>query len=372
MRIVLLYLGRKGAGPVYSLEFAKALLEQEVELYVIISSFAANLCDWEELENSYASTGLLTINRVQTFRSKVQFVKKTINPFVFLKMRKKVINFHPDIVLSTMIHPWHNIIFRLLKKKVVRIKIIHDTKPHIGENSIFYKLLNYCDIHTADKWVTLTKKAKNDLLSLGLPNDGICVIPHAHFGYYSKSLLFTEANSNLNYRIAFFGRICKYKGVDLLIKSFYDVIEVLPNLKLRIAGHGEFTEDMMNMIRKNNNIELINRWIEDDEIAGLLKDVDIVVLPYIEASQSGVIPLAFSLKKPVIATNVGGLPEQVPIECGLIIPSNDIDVLSSSIIDLYKHPLLIKQMGEAGYKYARKSLNWTLSAKSLLAFIKSK
>lgn len=271
-----------------------------------------------------------------------------------------------------MVHPWHNIIFRLLQNVIVRVKIIHDVRPHIGEDSLFHKILNYYDIHTADKWVTLTNKAKNDLVSLNLPSVDICVIPHAHFGHYGKFLSCDSIDRGLNYRIAFFGRICEYKGVDLLIKSFVNMMKAFPDLKLRIAGCGDLVEEMMDIIRNNNNIELINRWIEDDEIAALLEGVDMVVLPYKEASQSGVIPLAFSLKKPVVATNVGGLSEQVPKECGLIIPPNDIDALSSSIIDLYKQPQRIKQMGEAAYDYASSVLNWSSSAKCLLSFIEEK
>ena len=83
----------------------------------------------------------------------------------------------------------------------------------------------------------------------------------------------------------------------------------------------------------------------DEEVAKLLSSVDLIILPYIEASQSGVIPLAFALGKPVVVTNVGGLKEQVPDGCGLIIPPNNPKALSDAICELYNNPSKILDMG---------------------------
>ena len=115
-------------------------------------------------------------------------------------------------------------------------------------------------------------------------------------------------------------------------------------------------------------MDLHIRWIEDDEVASLLVDVDILVVPYIEATQSGVIPLAYALSKPVIATCVGGIPEQVPSDCGVLVSPNDIKALEDAIMGFYSNPLKIKEMGNNALKYATEELSWSKSAQLLLDF----
>ena len=362
MRIVLMYLGRKGAGPIYSLEFTRALLEQGNEVMGIISQNSANGNDWDLLEDEYGKNGQLQLMKVKTFKSTFQFLLRTLNIFIFYHIIVSVKRFHPDVALATMIHPWHEIIFSLLKNKVLRFKVIHDVTPHAGENSIFKRILSKLDILISDKWIVLTQNSKDKLQKKGVPVDKIFVIPHAHFGFYNKYNSFTGKH-NISNRIGFFGRICKYKGIENLLQSYCEVVKKLPQLKLLIAGSGKFDYETI------AGVELYNRWINDDEVVSLLSGVDVVVLPYIEASQSGVIPLAFSLGKPVIVTNVGGLSEQVPSDCGILVPSNDVNALSESILYLYAHPDEIKKMGECAYKYAYDNLDWKRSAAIFISLI---
>ena len=365
MRIVIMYLGRKGAGPIYSLEFARALLEQGVEVLALISENSANIKDWEELERHYGE-GQLSLNRIETFQNISQFLFKTLNPFIFIRIIKAILNFSPIAILATMVHPWHNIILSLLGNKILRIKVIHDVNPHIGERTIFHKLLNEWDIYTSDKWVVLTHDSMRKLQKKGISSKEIKVIPHAHFGFYNKYNSPISSNNQIYHRIGFFGRICKYKGIEILFQSYLQVQRQMPQLKLLVAGSGKIDCILP------KDIELYNRWIDDDEVVNLLTRVDIVVLPYIDASQSGVIPLAFSLGKPVIATAVGGLSEQVPPNCGILVPPNNVDILSESIIDLYKRPDEILKMGVSAYEYAYSYLDWKNSAESLIAMIKEK
>lgn len=362
MRIVVIYLGRKGAGPVYSLEFTRALLEQRAEVLCLISTYSENLKDWKSLEDTYKNSGRFDLIKVSTYQSKWQFLFSSLNLWKFLQLRQKILAFHPDVLLSTMVHPWHNIYYSLLKNKCKRVKIIHDVTPHLGENNIFYKFLNYWDIHASDNWVTLTHVAKEKLISKGISADKIVVIPHAHFGSYNKCNLKT-CDDKINYRIGFFGRIYKYKGIDFLAQAYQEVYPKIPQLRLLIAGSGNLKDCDFTQ----GKVELYNRWITDDEVVRLLSKVDVVVLPYIEASQSGVVPLSFSLGKPVIVTNVGGLSEQVPSECGLVVPPNSVKAIEDAILSLYGNPQIIKQMGKSAYKYAHEQLTWKNSASLFLS-----
>ena len=88
------------------------------------------------------------------------------------------------------------------------------------------------------------------------------------------------------------------------------VHKVLPSLKLVVAGKGEYYFDK-SAYDKLDYIQFVNRFIPDIELANLIANSIFVVVPYTEATQSGVIMSAYAFAKPVIATNVGGLPEMV-------------------------------------------------------------
>lgn len=364
MKITLLYLGRKGAGPVYSIELAKALLEKGCNLLVIVSSYADNIEDWRNFQKEYD----FELKEVKTYRNKKDFVLNSMNLVRYYKICNDINAFNPDFIVSTMVHPWHNIIFSFLKKSIKRIKIIHDVIPHMGEDSLAYKLLNYVDIHIADYWITLTNISKKELVKKGIEESRIAIIPHANFSCYGSDLNIDADSDELHYKIAFFGRINKYKGVDILLNAFTNVKLRFPKLKLLIAGNGDCSSYQSYFDRYVNDLDLHIRWIEDDEVASLLINTDLLVIPYIEATQSGVIPLAYALGKPVIATRVGGIPEQVPLECGVIVSPNDSKTIEDAIVDFYSNPSKIKEMGQNALRYATEELSWSKSAQLLLDF----
>ena len=187
MRIVLMYLGKKGAGPVYSLEFTRALLEQGVEVLAFISSASANRKDWKSLEDAYRKSKLFQLEEIDTFHSFFQLIWRTLYISLFLRIAKQIRSYHPDLILATMIHPWHEIVFSILKDKIRRVKVIHDVTPHVGENTFLKRWLNKWDIAASDEWIVLTEISKKILCGKGIPVDKVLVIPHAHFGFYNHN-----------------------------------------------------------------------------------------------------------------------------------------------------------------------------------------
>jgi len=132
--------------------------------------------------------------------------------------------------------------------------------------------------------------------------------------------------------VLFFGRIEAYKGIELLYKCFQQN-KALRNKKLVIAGKGSiyFERDASN----EANIIFINRRIADDEIKWLFQRAAVLVLPYTTATQSGVSSYAYFFKKPVIASNIGGLRDTIiDGKTGLLFRQNDIDDLAEKIIRL--------------------------------------
>ena len=107
-------------------------------------------------------------------------------------------------------------------------------------------------------------------------------------------------------RLLCFGRLLPYKGLDLLA----DALGQVSGIDVRIAGCGPESEALA-ALRATAGVTVENRWVAEDEIGGLLTWCDAVVLPYREASQSGVAAAAVAAGRSVIATAVGGLREQL-------------------------------------------------------------
>lgn len=357
MKIVLLHLGRKGAGPVFSIEMAKALTLEGHQVVSLISSFAENKGQWEK-------SGLKVIY-INTYNTKVQFLLSLFCFKRFYKIIRTIYSEKPDAIYSPMGHTWDIFLMPLLQKHT-RIKTIHDVELHEGENSFLQKMFSNFNFRSAEGFVVLSSKYVATLESKKIAYRDIVVIPHAGFDYYF------DDNHKCEYKkvILFFGRIVRYKGLEVLLKAMKLVLENDSSVKLRIVGNGDITEYKDLITELGDSVELHNRWINDEEVAGFLSDVQIVVLPYIHASQSGVIPLAYSFSKPVISTNVGCLSEQIiDGKTGFIIAPNDYKILAEKILYMFEHVDETIQMGINANEYAKKELTWKASAEKLISFI---
>ena len=108
--------------------------------------------------------------------------------------------------------------------------------------------------------------------------------------------------------ILFFGRIRKYKGVDVLLKAYSRIKMEKPQLV--IAGKGDFGFDI-SPFQNDPQIVFLNDYIENEVLIGLIKHCQYVVVPYRDATHSAVIATSYAMNKPVIASDVDGLKEVV-------------------------------------------------------------
>lgn len=132
--------------------------------------------------------------------------------------------------------------------------------------------------------------------------------------------------------ILFFGRIEAYKGVELLCDAFLSCPELKDNFYLVIAGKGSFFIDSNK--RKTNVIEM-NRYIKDSEIAYIYRNAAAVVYPYISATQSGVLTLAFFFGTPVLASDVPFFKESIDCEAvGQLFRNGDVEDLKDKLMQL--------------------------------------
>ena len=165
----------------------------------------------------------------------------------------------------------------------------------------------------------------------------------------------------------FKARLAKGETLDDLLVEAFSLLKT-PGIRLLIAGSGRINPPLETLIRSNDRIELINRYIQDEEFQPILERTDFLVLPYRRASQSGVIPMCFAAGKTVVVTDVGALAEQVPQETGILVRPSPADI-AQAIDYLYATPGLISQYGKAAHDYAVTHLSWEHSANLLLSHL---
>lgn len=359
-KIAIIHFGKKGAGPVYSFEMAKALYRQghEVFFYTSKDSDIVNNLNGERFK----------IRLHSTYNTKIEYLKSIICQKEINKVAHSIKDDNPDVIYLTMNDLWAPFLFPKLKG-FLRVKTIHDVGIHEGNNSIFNKWWNSTNFRDAEKFVILSKIFVTELEKKGISKSNIVVIPHAGFTFYADQY-HTNNSNTVKKIILFFGRIDKYKGLEILLDAMPMIIEKHPDVLLRIAGNGDLQDLIFKIEKLHDNIELINRWIKDCEIADIMRDCLLLILPYTHATQSGVIPLAYAFQKPVIATNVGGLGEQIVegVTGHIIMPQN------AKIISEYVNRMLFnldktEKMGKNAYQYMIDNLTWESSARKFIQFV---
>ena len=158
------------------------------------------------------------------------------------------------------------------------------------------------------------------------------------------------------FTVLLFGRIFAYKGLEQLIRAEATLVHRVPNLRIVIAGRGDDPWTFRHLMGDPDRYEIRNRFIEDKEVAQLFLDADLVVLPYAEASQSGVLNLAAAFGKPVVATDVGELGSTVQAHgVGLVVKPHDPQCLGDGIALLAGRPDLVAEFGENARTWAEGS-----------------
>lgn len=264
-----------------------------------------------------------------------------------LKLVRRLRKFRPDVIHFQNGHLYFNLALPWLKKFPVVITI-HDARQHLGDNESGHTpqwIMDY-GFRQADQVIVHGRSLIETVVQeLGFEGCQVHLIPHVAIGETQSPVAITDDRQS----ILFFGRIWEYKGLEYLIRAAPQVVAEFPQAKFIIAGRGEDMQRYRRLMHDENCFEVHNGWISDDQRSGLFAAASLVVLPYIEASQSGVIPIAYAYEKPVVVTNIGGLPDMVDhAQTGWLVPPRDVDTLAAGIIELLRDRDRRMQMGRAG------------------------
>lgn len=262
--------------------------------------------------------------------------KRSIHPktwSVSHQVMKHIGNLEPDIVhlddISMRLAP---MLFELNNVPVVLN--IHDPRAHSGEQNWRKELARWLTFRRVEHFILHSDFSRKQFLQRYAVPEGIATMIPLGILDIHREWLTSQIPEEPN-TVLFFGRISPYKGVQVFVKAAELVSASLPNCRFTIAGRpidGYSLPDLPQLSR-GNAFETYREYLTNAQIANLLSRTSIVVCPYLDASQSAVILTAYAFNKPVIATNVGGLPEYVwEGKTGAIIPPNDPKALAEAII----------------------------------------
>ncbi|MCB9034186.1 MAG: glycosyltransferase [Chitinophagales bacterium] len=270
-----------------------------------------------------------------------------INPLNWIKVAKQISQEKYDIVLVAFsipfLAPALASIARLEKRKNINTKIIgiiHNLFPH--EKRIGDKLLTNYFMHSLDYSIALSNKVEKDIKNT-YPALKVNLLQHPIYDIFGEAVdrnmgLQQLGLNNVPY-LLFFGLIRAYKGLDLLLEAMQKVIAYDASIHLIVAG--EFydnIEEYKSIIEKNNlekNIIIYNEFIPEEKVKLYFSVADAVVQPYKKATQSGITQICYHFNTPMIATNVGGLPETIPNNVVGLICEPNTDDLATTIIQFY-------------------------------------
>ena len=249
----------------------------------------------------------------------------SVNPFSWIRTGCYLRRRRPDLIVSPFwlpfMAPAFGTILRIARRKGTRrVAVLHNLIPH--EHRIGDRQFASYFIRSNDAFVTLSRSVLDDIDQFDPQRKRPRTYsPHPIYDHYGATLTPVEARRAIGLReesryVLFFGFIREYKGLDLLLRAMAD--ERLERMDVRLLVAGEFYGDpkpyheLIGRLDIGNRVALHTEFIPDHEVNRYFCAADIVAQPYKSATQSGVSQIAYHFEKPMLVTNVGGLPEIVP------------------------------------------------------------
>jgi len=355
MRIGLVYLGRRGPGGPITLLLAKHL-SRHGEIFCAVSENSDHVQEWKKSP--------FPVIIVPTFRTKTAAFLSYFTSVRITDLARRIRERTPDVIIYPMVHPWTPRLQRGLRD-IPDVVVVHDPLPHPG---LLHRMSGLWEIRAArraSRCVVLGQMFVEVLTKQGIAKDRIDVIPHGVFVQYAgfkNPAIKPEATNT----ILFFGRITEYKGIDVLLKAFQRLVRERSDVRLQIVGDGNL-RPYEALLKSTTNVTVVNRWIDESEVAKYLLNASMLALPYTSASQSGVIAAAAALATPVIATRVGAIPEQiVDKKTGVLIDPGSVDQLFDAMKLLLDEPRFASELGRNLAQRTNETANWDLIAASFI------
>ncbi len=302
-----------------------------------------------------------------TFKIKnTVFGVHTANPFNWISTARQIRLWNPDLVIIQWWHPYFAPCYWTICKCLRKCKILflcHNVFPH--ERFPLDRFLTRRVLACGSFFIVQSTQDEMDLKSI--KKDAIYKkTVHPTYNVFKfQNMTMEEGRSLLGLAkeervLLFFGFVREYKGLKHLLRALPLVAEQMEHIKLLVVG--DFADDKvqyLNLIKElgiTSYVELYDGYTPDREVEKFFAAADLVVLPYESATQSGIVQIAYGFEKPVIATNVGGLPDVVlNNRTGYIVEAQNSRQLAERIISFFnenKAELFREGIRQEAYKYS--------------------
>jgi glycosyltransferase involved in cell wall biosynthesis len=281
---------------------------------------------------------------VDTYSGLVGFLVRTLTaPFAVASLVRRIKELSPDFGVCAQPGPLDLLMAAALRRlKIPFVVLVHDADAHPGDGFPLQMWLQRVLCRRADAVAALTAHVGDRLVDqklAGTPGRPLIRLRHPPVRY---SFAPTHPAKDGTFRLLSFGRLLPYKGLDLLAESLR-LLGARPKLTVRVIGSGPESREL-SVLRALPGVTVENRWVPETEVGELFSWADAVVLPYREASQSGVAAVALAAHRYVIATNVGGLAEQLGNEPLAILCEPDADSLANALRRVLDEPPCVKRV----------------------------
>lgn len=328
----------KGGIAHYTDRLCRALREDgnEVQLYSFKFQYPKLL--YKKPQKDMKSSGFGT--------NDADFCIHTLNPFNWIKVAGRIKKQKPELIILQWWHPYFAPCFWSICKLLRREKILfvcHNVFPH--ERFPLDRLLTKWTLGCGRYFITQSKMDARDLLSV--KHDAVYrVTPHPTYGMFCRQgMSMQKAREQLQIDqgqrvLLFFGFVRKYKGLQYLLEAMKLLKERDFKVQLWVVGDfGEDKDEYVEQIRTfeiGDQVQMVQGYVPDDEVEKYFAASDLVVLPYLSATQSGIVQIAFGFEKPVLVTEVGGLPDVVTNgKTGYVVEPRSAEMIAEAIMDYY-------------------------------------
>jgi glycosyltransferase involved in cell wall biosynthesis len=274
----------------------------------------------------------------------------SLNPVSFWRTARRIADFKPDLIVMQWWQPFFAVAYALIVFFLRRtdrayssriVFLCHNVLPH--ESSPVDRFLSRIAFRFSDAFLVHSGEDRDNLLSV--KRDAIVdVQPLPIFDMFRRGGWTREsarADLGVNGRmVLFFGLIRAYKGLGVLLDGFARSVGETP---ARLFVVGEFYEDKEKYLAQIDrlgigpHVTVVDSYVPNEEVEKYFAACDVVALPYLSATQSAIVQVAYSFDRPVIVTAVGGLPEVVDdTRTGYVIPKDDPDAVAEAITRFYR------------------------------------
>ncbi len=277
----------------------------------------------------------------------IHTVINSVNPLNWIRVGRRIAKERPDIILVRFWIPFMGpalgtILRRVRKNRHTRIIALTDNVMPLEKRPGDLPFTKYF-LGSCDAFITMSEKVMADLRILEKVKPAR-LVAHPLYDNFGAAVSKKIAREKLGIRLSekvilFFGFIRKYKGLDLLLDAMADPRIREAGIMLLVAG--EFYEDEKGYLEQVNHLGIEDllimrtQFIPDREVVYYFCAADAVIQPYRNATQSGVTPLAYHFEKPMVVTDVGGLPSLVPDRRAGLVTAAEPAALASAILDYY-------------------------------------